>query len=505
LRVEQSALWGLGRVAALEHAELWGGLIDLDPASREDEAETLCAELVQAGREDHLAFRGGARYVARLVQSKAAQAPAQPLTFSDKGSFLITGGLGGLGLQVARWLVERGARHLVLVGRSDASEAQSEAVRQMELTGARVRVLKANISLREGAAGILESIDKDMPPLRGIIHAAGVIDDALLRRQDRARFVEVMSPKVRGAWNLHLLTRDRPLDFFVLFSSAASLLGSPGQGNYAAANAFMDALAHYRRGKGLAALSVSWGPWADVGMAASMQDQTERRWSAQGIEAMTTAQGLLTLNRLLQQDAPHVGVFPFDWAKFMQLFGEGREPTLLTELRSKARTHVNGHGEQIQSDLSQRLAEIPPEQRHDFLVAYIRGQLVNILGLDPNYELEPHRGFFDLGIDSLMALDMKNRLQTALGFPIPTTLVFEYPTVEGLADYLLKEMSLTSATDELQHDPEVGGNGSKSTLNELPSHAETAMPTNPDEHLLANIERLSDEEVNALLNDMLIE
>ena len=184
------------------------------------------------------------------------------------GTYLITGGLGGLGLLVAQWMVQQGARHLVLLGRGDATSLTREAISALEEAGARVVVARADVAQEEHVAGALVKIHDSIPPLRGIIHAAGVLDDGLLLNQNQERLAAVMAPKVQGAWNLHKLTLSAPLDFFVLFSSLASVLGSPGQGSYAAANSFLDALAHQRRALGLPSLTINWGPWDAVGMVA---------------------------------------------------------------------------------------------------------------------------------------------------------------------------------------------------------------------------------------------
>ncbi len=269
-----ATLWGLGKVVALEHPELRTVLLDLDPGTDVPDAEILLRELRLQDPEEQVALRGGLRYVPRLTSSRPPSSGVSDsggqgrVRFDPEGSYLMTGGLGGLGLAVAGWMVERGARRLVLVGRRGASGAAREKLGQMEAAGAEIEVARADVANRQQLASVLDRIRRSASPLLGVVHAAGVLDDGILLEQDAARFAGVMAPKVRGSWNLHLLTRDDPLDFFVLFSSIASFLGSPGQGSYAAANAFLDALAHHRRAAGLPASSINWGPWAEVGLAA---------------------------------------------------------------------------------------------------------------------------------------------------------------------------------------------------------------------------------------------
>ncbi|WP_226594929.1 SDR family oxidoreductase, partial [Microseira wollei] len=241
----------------------------------------------------------------------------EQLSIQPDGSYWITGGLGALGLEVAEWLVEKGARQLVLTGRSQVSVAAKQRISSFEQSGARVLVVKADVSQPNQVVEVLEKIQKELPPLRGIIHAAGVLDDGVLQQQSIERFGRVMAPKVAGAWNLHNLTANLPLDFFVGFSSVAALFGSAGQGNYAAANAFMDGLAHYRQAMGLPGLSINWGPWANVGMAASLESRSRDRIQTMGMAAIPVERGLVALEQLLNQSASQVGVMPINWSQLI--------------------------------------------------------------------------------------------------------------------------------------------------------------------------------------------
>src|SRR5690606_25739266 len=266
----QAPVWGLGHVIALEHPELRCVRIDLDP---EKPAAEQCADLAAEiwrtpSAEDQIAFRAGMRRVRRLAHTPIQDHTGQPFPLHPDASYLITGGLGGLGLEVARWMAERGAGHLVLLGRRAPSPTAQEAIRRIEQAGARVITLQADVSNLDQLAGALQEIESSLPPLRGVIHAAGVLDDGVLLQQNWERFRYVMAPKGTGAWNLHCLTQDRTLDFMIFFSSGASLVGSAGQGNHAAANAFLDMLAYYRTAQGLPTISINWGAWAEIGAAA---------------------------------------------------------------------------------------------------------------------------------------------------------------------------------------------------------------------------------------------
>ena len=254
-----------------------------------------------------MALRGGERRVARLVRRRDLASVVAPLTLSAEATYLVTGGLGGLGLAMAEWLAAHGARQLMLVGRSEASPAALERVEALKLAGASVVVARCDVTNEVALSALIDDLRRSLPPLRGIVHAAGTFDDRLLREHDWERFEPVLAPKVQGGWNLHRLTRDLPLDFFVLFSSTASLLGPPGQGNYAAANAFLDALAHYRHGLGLPALSINWSAWSEVGAAAGREvGEQVAHWGAERIQPH---QGLTVLEQLLgRTDIPSDGV-----------------------------------------------------------------------------------------------------------------------------------------------------------------------------------------------------
>ncbi|HEY7768947.1 SDR family NAD(P)-dependent oxidoreductase, partial [Longimicrobium sp.] len=305
-------------------------------------------------------FMAQARHVGKVVLTtpdEPASADRAAVTLREDASYLVTGGLGALGLHVARWMVEGGARDLVLVGRSAPGEGARDAIAEMKRAGARVQVLQADVSDAEQAARVLEAARDGGPPLRGIVHAAGVLDDGVLLQQSWERFEGVLAPKVRGAWNLHRLTAGLPLDFFVLFSSAAALLGSPGQGSYAAGNAYLDALAHQRRGEGLPALSVGWGMWGGDGMAARASGRSQARRAEQGMGSIEPRAGVRVLERLLGENAAQVGVIPVDWPKF--LAASGRVPPFLAAFQ-EARPAPRADAPDFLDELR---AAPPPERR----------------------------------------------------------------------------------------------------------------------------------------------
>jgi NAD(P)-dependent dehydrogenase (short-subunit alcohol dehydrogenase family)/acyl carrier protein len=432
----------LGRVIALEHPELHCLQVDLDPASSTAEIGDLFAEICSGTGEIQIAIRQGTRYVPRLIHAPQSQVALDEIKwdgFQPDRTYLITGGRGGLGLQVARWMVEKGARHLVLVGRSEPTEAVRQAVNEMERSDARIMLAQADVAQTEQVAHLLVEIERSMPPLRGIVHAAGVLDDGILSRQEWKRFARVFAPKIQGAWNLHELTSRLPLDFFVLFSSTAALLGSPGQGNYAAGNAFLDALAYYRRAKGLCALSINWGAWAEVGMAATQQGINERI-SLFGMEAIDPQQGLNALEQIWQQDPVQMVVMPVDWRQMLdQLSGEA-EPPLLSDLLQKVRAQQKDLPSAPQFDLLSKLDQALPNSRRRVLVNLMCEQARRVLGLETDFELDVRQPLNELGLNSLMALELRKTLNSALGRTLPATVLFDHPTIEGLSNYLADEV-----------------------------------------------------------------
>lgn len=437
LAVAQAPLWGLGKVVALEHPELWGGLLDLPPVLAEDTIPQLFAEIADSQGEDQLAFREGQRYAARLVRKQ--QPDASQVTFKPEATHLITGGLGALGLKVAEWMVAQGARNLVLIGRRGAPAAAQERLRQLKQAGAQVLVLQADVSHPQEISQALAAIAASMPPLQGVFHAAGVLDDGILLQQDWDRFKRVLAPKVQGAWNLHQFTQDLPLDFFVVFSSAAALLGSPGQGNYAAANAFLDALAHYRRSLGLAGLSINWGPWGEVGMASDSRRQAHL--AARGLQPLTPDQGLQAFGQLLGQSFAQVAVLPVTWPAFRRQFSAEQRLPLLANLVDVVPSQTDtAPTSAAQPQLLQQLQTAADGERLVLLRAYLHQKVAQVLGLSTS-QLDIHQPLQDLGLDSLMAVELTSVIRTELQLDLPIRALIEDPSIVSLAAQLVEQLS----------------------------------------------------------------
>ncbi|NES79910.1 MULTISPECIES: SDR family NAD(P)-dependent oxidoreductase, partial [unclassified Okeania] len=477
--IAQSSLWGMGKVIGLEHPELKCVQVDLDPCqSVEDQALKLFEEIYSEDQEDQVAFRENSRYISRLVASSPKKSE-KSVAFSQNASYLITGGLGGLGLLVADWMVKKGAKHLVLVSRRPPDEFSENKLKLLEEAGASVVVELADVSEVDSMTKVLAKIDSTSTfPLAGIIHSAGMLSDGVLVNQSWSSFEQVMAPKVEGAWILHKLTQNQPLDFFILFSSGASLLGSAGQGNHAAANAFLDCLAHYRQAMSLTGLSINWGAVSVVGEAAE-KGADIRLQQKLGIEAITPEKFLESLEKLMNFSEVQVGVLPINWLNWQDRVTQWR---FLADWKEKTVNTVPA----LKSDFLEHLKMLIPSEQRRLLEVHVRQQVAQVLGLNSFINIDFSQGFFELGIDSLMSVELRSFLQKSLGCELPSTLTFKYPTLKNLVDYLA----------ELLLDVKVEGN---STI----ERKQTEVDEETQEQLLAKTKELSEKQLEEIIDQKL--
>ncbi len=369
-----------------------------------------------------------ARHIGKIV----LQMPKSIEPRSDR-SYLITGGLGALGLHTAAYLGQLGAGDIVLTSRRTPDAATQSAIDEiMERYRCRIHTMAADVGDEAQVAEVLKRIRADLPPLGGVAHLAGVIDDALLTQQSAERFHTTLAPKSFAAWHLHRLTKVEDLEFFVMFSSGTSVLGAPGQANYATANAMLDGLAAYRMADGLPATSVNWGPWADGGMASS--DAARKNLGARGLIPLDPAAALNALGEVVGHGIGQAIAIKANWQRAAKLLGTARPPILDHVLPSAASVTPGDSG------LLKQLHEVPEAQRGTFVTEHLQRELQQILGLAQ----PPGAGsrFLELGMDSLMAVELRNRLLGQFGnvFTINSTAVFDYPTIESLADYLAAQV-----------------------------------------------------------------
>lgn len=441
ISIEQSALWGLGKVISFEFPELKCIRIDIDPLQSNAEMVPRLFKQLSEDNEDQIALRADDRFVLRISPFTLATSFNSQMSLRSDCTYLITGGLGALGLATANWMAKCGARHLVLLGRTEPDLRALNIIDQMRHHDVEVVIEQADVSNRSQLEYVFDKIERNMPVLRGVIHAAGVLDDCSILNLDSVRMKKVMAPKVDGTWNLHLASLNLPLDFFVLYSSAVSVLGSPGQGNYAAASSFLDAMANYRRNLGLSAISINWGPWAEIGLAAEATERLkEQNASTQHLVKMIEIdQGLKILELLLKESAPQVVVLPFDLKNLVELYPTAAEMPFFAEIggsdthvaRLYGRPNLRQKYVAPGNDIERKLAELWRQTLH-----------IDRVGI--------HDSFFELGGDSVLAAQILTLAQKTFGIRINPQDAFQAFTIKRLAEMLEEEImkQINEMTDE---------------------------------------------------------
>ena len=422
-----------GNTAASDPELIGGMFARLVGELRQGMLEALPRQVFKIEEAEHaFRFMAQARHAGKIV---VRQGPLTSAAIRRDGTYLITGGLSGLGLVVARWLAQGRAGRLVLVGRRGITSEVAGLLDELRSSGTIVVAKSVDVSDEVALGGLLEFIRKDGPPLRGVVHSAGVLDDGVLSQQDVNRFSRVFGPKVQGAWLLDRLTRCDPLDWFVMFSSAAAVLGSPGQTNYAAANAFLDLLARERCARGLPGLSINWSAWAGVGLAADRG--LIDRLAAQGVGAIKPSQGVSALERLLEVRRGQVAVMPVNWPELARAY-----PAFTTDPFLQAMFEDPRPGDQRSAAAG--LAECPaidfaslaPAERRDAIEEAVRREVASVLGLRSPEQLDSALDLFEMGMDSLMATFLRHGLERTVAPSLPSALAFNYPNIGALVEFL---------------------------------------------------------------------
>lgn len=477
----QAAQWGMGRTIAAEHAGLWGGLIDVDAdGSPIAAAVQLVEEILHTDGEDQVAFRRGRRHVARLVAAKPPTAHAATRLHAD-GRYVITGGLGDLGLQVARWMAEQGAGHLILMQRSDLPPrsqwpqaaagsrlaGQLAAIQEIESLGTTVEIAAVDSADEVAMRAYFSSAT--CAAIRGVVHAAGIAAAQPVLDLDEPALDHVTRPKMLGGWLLHDILKDIKLDFFVLFSSASSVLNSPMLGGYAAANAFLDGLAHYRHGQGQPALAVNWGVWSEVGMAARYQQESGRDLTPSGMGPIAPAQGLQVLGQLLDGASPQVVVVPMDWSQLTgvaspmlsDLTGKSRlvppprapvadvEPATTAKLAPRVESIATPVKPVAAPPAKKLLPAASGDERTEQVRNYLVEQAAKVLEVAQS-ELDVRQPLNRLGIDSLTAVELRNRIEADMGVSVTVVDFLEGASLADLAKIVVGQLSNGSTKTEAE-------------------------------------------------------
>lgn len=445
--VAQAPLWGLGRVIGhQEFAQQWGALIDVDLADDPAQlAERISAHLTGGGDEDQVALRGEVTYVPRLALCTGLTRPF-PTKLAADATYLVTGGLGALGQVVTGYLAQRGARHITVLSRSalpprrqwatlteaDPHRRAVSTIQAVERLGVHVETASVDVADAAQLRTWLEDHQRDGGRrIRGVVHAAGTVADQLLVNMSEDDFAAVLRPKVHGARALHDAFADRDLDFFVLFGSAGSTIAAPGQGNYAAANAYLDALAHHRRAQGLPALTIGWGPWS-VGMVEELH--LEDVYARRGIELITPAVGARILDRLINQPVTDVVAITADWSRARHAGLGGRLPQMFAELGAEPAPDAAAG-----SSLLDVLAATPEAERPAVITGQVRGLVATVFDCAVQ-DIEPDDILDDIGLDSMMAMDFRVRINTMFSIDLPVLEILRGVSVNSLSERVLTEL-----------------------------------------------------------------
>jgi len=442
LLIDQAPLWGVGKNIVQEHPELRCSMVDLSAAPAGVELEALRRELTGAAQANEIALRGERRYTALLGRcafnaSLSVRSADQPLCRGN-AAYLVSGGLGGIGLALAEWLVEQGARHLALFSRNEPSSRAQAVLDGLARKVDQLAVFQTDVADEAGLTAMFRHIDETMPPLAGVFHLAADMEDNVLLLLDWTRFRKASASKIDGAWNLHRLTLDRKLDHFVLFSSVVSLLGSHGQAGYTAGNRFLDALAHHRRGLGLPALSVNWGAWGGIGRAA--ESRHDERLA--GLVRFDPEAGFEALRRFMREGVVQAGfIHGLDLGQWFKRHPKSLNLPFFRNFRGEATMAVAPRVDAVRDELENAATE---SAKRALLASFLRRAAGLALKL-PSDRIEPDKPLAGLGLNSLLGLDFRRMVEDGLGLELPATLVYNYPTIAELTGFLAAKLGLADA------------------------------------------------------------
>jgi acyl transferase domain-containing protein len=434
-QLAQSPLWGWARTFALEHPQSWGGILDVAPEDQAMQIRRVVGELLSGDGEDQIAFRGDARLVARLTQLSAV--PATRVSIRGNASYLITGGLGRLGIELARWLIAQGATHLTLLSRRRPDPDRQRAIDALQALGADVEVVAADVTDGTAMQRVFDAFGAARPPLRGVVHAASAAGARRIADLDATQVHDMLRAKIAGTCVLANLASSRAPDFFVVFSSTAGVLGSAFLSHYGAANAFLDAFAASRRSAALPVTAIAWGAWATLDLSsAGLRHATEQS----GLRQMSISAGLDAFGQLLRPELATVMVADADWTRLKEAYETQGARPFLEEIVA---TRQHRDDAAANDGLRRRLAAASNAERRQLVARHVLEEAAHAMRVDPG-RVDPAQGLFDLGMDSLMALDLRRRLESTFALTLPTTLLFNYPTVDAIVELLVARLGIDS-------------------------------------------------------------
>ena len=437
INLVQAELWGMGRTLALEYPNIWGGLVDIQES---DSLLNLVNDFYDPTAEQEIVVRDNQRYVSRFIKvPEAADSNNHEIIVNQNACYLVTGGLGALGLSVAKWLVTQlGAKNLILVGRSGSNPAADIVLNELKSQGAAITIYKANVTSDEEIQRLFATISSLSAPLKGIIHCAGGLDDAVINKMTWDKFTGVTHPKTLGAWLLHKHSLDINLDFFVMFSSILSLMGSPGQINYTAGNAFLDGLGAYRRSLGLPSLVMNWGPWSEAGLATHSGSRGEAIWRKRGTEYINPTEAIQLLEKSIRSNLDHAAITITNWKVFVEQFN--RVPPQYSNLVSP--TFVkNSKFDELRNEYLNTDATFKNEMINKILVNMIQ----DLLGLTD--ELDNKKPLNEYGLDSLIAVELINQIENIFQIRITAMDIIQGATIAMLVEKIASPLTPSKNSD----------------------------------------------------------